>query len=200
MVEAVRDATVLTATEADVDDYTYFPVFHNLRMRRDHYDVATVRPLDDKAREILDAIDDFTRGRPERWGGVYFALHNGDTEPAEVKVRNPLTSPNGDSRGLVLFANVGSEPLMVGQDPRLRDEGLVLLRSEQSDGPPRVLEAVVDSFDDWTFNVCGFIRAALTTKSQKTTNWHEMFGGIKINASESNVDTVYLDLDFDYGS
>lgn len=71
MVEAVRDATVLTATEADVDDYTYFPVFHNLRTRRDHYDVATARPLDDKAREILDAIDAFTRTSRTMGRGVF---------------------------------------------------------------------------------------------------------------------------------
>ena len=34
MVEAVRGATVLTATEADVNDYEYYPVFRDLYHRR----------------------------------------------------------------------------------------------------------------------------------------------------------------------
>ena len=191
IVEAVRGATVLTATEADVDDYKYYPVFHDLH-ERDRFDVDV-----DKAREILDVIDAFTRGRGKRWGQVYFALHR-IGRGSKVVVRNPLNHPNMDNRGTVLFANFGqgSELLMVGEDPRLRDEGLVLLRSEDSDGPPRVSRGR-DQFHDDTFSVYTLIEAALKTKSHKAENWYEMYG--KVDISEI-ADRVYLDLDFDYGS
>ena len=87
--------------------------------------------------------------------------------------------------------------LMVGEDPRLRDGGLVLLRSEMSDGPPRVQEAEIEKYHDGTFSVCDLLEAVLKTKSHKAENWYEMYGGVKINTTE---DAVFLDLDFDYGS
>ena len=88
---------------------------------------------------------------------------------------------------------------MVGEDPRLRDGGLVLLRSEMSDGPPRVQEAEVERYQrrGGNFSVCCLIEAALKTKSHKADGWYEMYGGVKINTTE---DAVFLDLDFDYGS
>ncbi len=104
-----------------------------------------------------------------------------------------------DHRGTVLFANVvdDADGPMVGEDPRLRDGGLVLLRSEMSDGPPRVQEAEVERFCGGDFSVSGLIEAALKTKSHKADGWYEMYGGVKINTTE---DAVFLDLDFDYGS
>ena len=116
-------------------------------------------------------------------------------------VRNRLDFPNMDNRGTVLFANVvdDAEGPMVGEDPRLRDGGLVLLRSEMSDGPPRVQEAEVERYQHrgGNFSVCCLIEAALKTKSHKADGWYEMYGGVKINTTE---DAVFLDLDFDYGS
>ena len=109
-----------------------------------------------------------------------------------------------DNRGTFLFANHfsaddehGPTPILVGEDPRLRDGGLVLLRSEMSDGPPRVQEAEVERFCGGDFSVYTLIEAALKTKSHKADGWYEMYGGVKINTTE---DAVFLDLDFDYGS
>ena len=91
----------------------------------------------------------------------------------------------------------GPAPILVGEDPRLRDGGLVLLRSEMSDGPPRVQEAEVERFCGGDFSVYTLIEAALKTKSHKADGWYEMYGRCKIDTTE---DAVFLDLDFDYGS
>ena len=70
-----------------------------------------------------------------------------------------------------------------------------------SDGPPRVQEAEVESYRHrvGNFSVCCLIEAALKTKSHKADGWYEMYGGVKINTTDSE-DAVFLDLDFDYGS
>ena len=104
-----------------------------------------------------------------------------------------------DHRGTVLFANVvdDADGPMVGEDPRLRDGGLTILRSEMSDGPPRVQAAEIEKYHDGTFSVCDLIEAVLKTKSHKGENWYEMYGKVSINSTE---DAVFLDLDFDYGS
>ena len=117
----------------------------------------------------------------------------------KVVVRNRLDFPNMDNRGTVLFANVvdDAEGPMVGEDPRLRDGGLTILRSEMSDGPPRVQEAEIEKYHDGTFSVCDLLEAVLKTKSHKGENWYEMYGKVSINSTE---DAVFLDLDFDYGS
>ena len=122
----------------------------------------------------------------------------------KVAVRNPIEHPNMDNRGTFLFANHfsaddehGPAPILVGEDPRLRDGGLTILRSEMSDGPPRVQEAEIEKYHDGTFSVCDLIEAVLRTKSHKAENWYEMYGKVSINSTE---DAVFLDLDFDYGS
>ena len=121
-------------------------------------------------------------------------------------MRNPIEHPNMDNRGTFLFANHfsaddehGPAPILVGEDPRLRDGGLTILRSEMSDGPPRVQEAEVERYQHrgGDFSVCNLIGAVLKTKSHKADGWYEMYGGVKINTTE---DAVFLDLDFDYGS
>ena len=151
--------------------------------------------------EALRGTVDFLCNRDPalRWGSVYLGLNGGK----KVVVRNRLDFPNMDNRGTVLFANVvdDAEGPMVGEDPRLRDGGLVLLRSEMSDGPPRVQEAEVESYRHrvGNFSVCCLIEAALKTKSHKADGWYEMYGGVKINTTDSE-DAVFLDLDFDYGS
>ena len=91
----------------------------------------------------------------------------------------------------------GPAPILVGEDPRLRDGGLTILRSEMSDGPPRVQEAEIEKYHDGTFSVCDLLEAVLKTKSHKGENWYEMYGKVSINSTE---DAVFLDLDFDYGS
>ena len=119
-------------------------------------------------------------------------------------MRNPIDHPNMDNRGTFLFANHfsaddehGPAPILVGEDPRLRDGGLTILRSEMSDGPPRVQEAEIEKYHDGTFSVCDLLEAVLRTKSHKGENWYEMYGKVSINSTE---DAVFLDLDFDYGS
>ena len=163
-------------------------------MEADSYDLAEQSSV---VREIYDAVDAFTRDPALRWGSVYLGLNGGK----KIVVRNRLDFPNMDHRGTVLFANVvdDAEGPMVGEDPRLRDGGLVLLRSEMSDGPPRVQEAEVERYQrrGGNFSVCCLIEAALKTKSHKADGWYEMYGGVKINTTE---DAVFLDLDFDYGS
>ena len=90
-------------------------------------------------------------------------------------------------------------PRTVNGTGQLRDGGLVLLRSEMSDGPPRVQEAEVERYQHrgGVFSVHALIEAALKTKSHKADGWYEMYGGVKVNTTE---DAVFLDLDFDYGS
>ena len=131
---------------------------------------------------------------------MYLGLTRGAEDPEKrVVVRNGLDFPNMDHRGTFLFANVvdDAEGPMVGEDPRLRDGGLVLLRSEMSDGPPRVQEAEIEKYHDGTFSVCDLLEAVLKTKSHKAENWYEMYHAVRIDRTEG---TVFLDLDFDYGS
>jgi len=180
-----------------VNDYEYYPVFRNLKEEHHSHDLAEESSV---VREIYDSIDAFTRDEGHRWGQVYFGLTRGAEDPEKrVVVRNGLDFPNMDHRGTVLFANVvdDADGPMVGEDPRLRDGGLVLLRSEMSDGPPRVQEAEVERFCGGDFSVYTLIEAALKTKSHKADGWYEMYGRCKIDTTE---DAVFLDLDFDYGS
>ena len=48
-----------------------------------------------------------------------------------------------------------------------------------------------------TFSVCDLIEAVLRTKSHKAENWYEMYHAVRIDRTEG---TVFLDVDFDYGS
>ena len=68
-----------------------------------------------------------------------------------------------------------------------------------SDGPPRVQEAEVEKYQHrgGDFSVCNLIGAVLKTKSHKAENWYEMYHAVRIDRTEG---TVFLDVDFDYGS
>jgi len=200
MLAAVRSPDeVLVCTEADADDYVYMPQFPPEFVWNDPWGLhdRNLRPICDAVDNFVDdlmTVDDLTA--PDLlhqiyvWSRVRFCL----SKKKKTVLRNVECRPNTDSRGSFLFANVGEE-VWLGDDPRDREEGLILLRSAGSDGPPRPLEVVLAKKGD--FSVVDLIRAVLKVKSHKAENWYERVDNIKIVESE---DTVFLDVDFDYGS
>ena len=143
--------------------------------------MAPVAELTEVTRRALVAAD----GLQRTFSKLEFAVR-----------QTPLEHPNMDPGALVFVCqplrlpttSMVRRPILVGEDPRSN-------HFPHGASPcPRVQEAEI--YHDGTFSVCASSRPPSKTKSHKA----ELVRDVRWGPIDTTEGTVFLDLDFDYGS